>query len=82
MYYDFNRILTYNAMINILFGERGVGKTYGASKFVVNQFIKKDEQFAYIRRYKPELNEATPKFFDAINNNDEFPNNHLYVKRQ
>lgn len=41
MYYDYNRILSYNAMLNFLIGERGVGKTYGASKFVVNQFLKK-----------------------------------------
>lgn len=48
------------------------GKTYGATKFVVNQFIKKDEQFAYIRRYKPELKKAVPNFFDSVNNNNEF----------
>jgi recombination protein RecT len=47
-------------MINILIGERGVGKTYGATKFVINQFIKKGEQFAYIRRYKPEIAKALP----------------------
>lgn len=28
MFYDYNKILSYNAMINILIGERGVGKTY------------------------------------------------------
>lgn len=80
MYYDYNKILSYNAMLNFLIGERGVGKTYGASKFVVNQFIKKHEQFAYIRRYKPELSESVPKFFDALNSNSEF-NNHLFNKR-
>lgn len=80
MYYDYNRILSYNAFLNFLIGERGVGKTYGASKFVVQQFLKKGEQFAYIRRYKPELSLAVPKFFEALNNNDEFPNHHLYHK--
>lgn len=55
------------------------GKTYGATKFVIKQFLKKGEQFAYIRRYKPELNEAVPKFFDSINSNEEFEN-HLYNK--
>lgn len=80
MYYDYSKILSYNAMLNILIGERGVGKTYGASKFVVNQFIKKHEQFVYIRRYKPELSLAVPKFFEALNKNDEFPNNRLYTK--
>lgn len=80
MYYDYNKILSYNAMLNILLGERGVGKTYGASKFVVNQFLKKDEEFAYIRRYKPELQESVPKFFEALNSNNEFENHRLYNK--
>ena len=49
MYYDYNRILSYNAYLNILIGERGVGKTYGASKFVTSQFLKKRRR---IRLYK------------------------------
>ena len=73
MYYDYNKILSYNALINILIGERGVGKTYGASKFVVSQYLKKNDEFAYIRRYKTEIKQAVPSFFDAINSNNEFP---------
>ena len=80
MYYNYNKILSYNAMLNFLIGERGVGKTYGASKFVINQFLKKNEEFAYIRRYKPELSLVVPKFFSALINNNEFPDNHLYNK--
>lgn len=56
------------------------GKTYGASKMVVNKFLKKNEQFAYIRRYKPELKKAVPQFFEALQNNNEFPNHRLYSK--
>ena len=41
MFYDYQKILSYNAMINMLIGERGVGKTYGATRFVVSQFLKK-----------------------------------------
>lgn len=79
IYYDYHKIISYNALINILIGERGVGKTYGATKFVIRQFIKKGEQFAYIRRYKPEIKKAVPNFFESVNNNNEF-NNHLYTK--
>lgn len=39
---------------------------------VVQRFIKKGEQFAYIRRYKPELKKAVPTFFEALKSNDEF----------
>ena len=28
IYYDYNKIMSYNAFINFLHGERGVGKTY------------------------------------------------------
>lgn len=78
-YYEYHKILSYNALLNILIGERGVGKTYGATKFVIKQFLNKNEEFAYIRRYKPELQKAVPNFFDAINSNNEFENR-LYTK--
>lgn len=80
MYYDLTKILSYNAFLNFLIGERGVGKTYSTSKFVTKQFIKKGEQFAYIRRYKTELKKAVPKFFDSLVKNNEFPDHKLYNK--
>lgn len=49
----------------------------GATKFVVEQFLKKKDEFAYVRRYKKELQEAVPNFFNAINRNNEFPNHNL-----
>lgn len=80
MYYDYKKILSYNALLNILIGERGVGKTYGASKMVINNFIKKSHQFAYIRRYKPEIKKAVPQFFEALKNNNEFKDHLLTTK--
>lgn len=74
IYYDYNKIMSYNAFINFLHGERGVGKTYGISKFVVKQFIKNNDEFAYIRRFKTELKEAVPNFFNPLINNNEFTN--------
>ena len=80
MFYDYSKILTYNAFLNILIGERGVGKTYGASKMVVKQFLKNDFQFAYIRRYKTELKKSVPKFFEALKENEEFKDINLFTK--
>ena len=80
MFYDYSKILSYNAFINFLIGERGVGKTYGASKFVTSRFINKDEEFIYIRRFKTELSKAVPQFFSALITNNEFPNHKLSVK--
>lgn len=80
MYYDLTKVLSYNAFLNILIGGRGIGKTYSASKFVTKQFIKKGEEFAYIRRYKTEIKKSVPKFFDSLIKNDEFPNHKLMAK--
>ena len=80
MYYSYSRILSYNAFLNFLIGERGVGKTYGAVKFVTKEFIKKGHQFVYLRRYKSDLKKSVPTFFDSISNNNEFPDHKLSSK--
>lgn len=41
MYYDYNRILSYNAYLNILIGERGVGKTYRCVKICCKSIFEK-----------------------------------------
>ena len=53
MYYDFSKLVSYNALLSFVIGERGVGKTFGAKKFVINDFLKNGNQFVYLRRYKP-----------------------------
>ena len=80
IYYNYDRIISYDALLNILIGERGVGKTYGASKLVVKDFIKKHKQFVYLRRYKTELSKSSKKFFSELIKNNEFPKHHLEVK--
>ena len=80
MYYDYSKILSYNAFLNFLIGERGVGKTYGASKFVVKQFIKNESEFVYIRRYKSDLKKCVPQFFNSLIKNNEFEDHSLYTK--
>lgn len=41
MYYDYNKILSYGAMLNFLIGERGVGKTYRCFKICSSTIFKK-----------------------------------------
>lgn len=72
MYLDLSKILSYNALLNFIIASRGTGKTYGCTKFVINKFLKKQEEFVYVRRYKSELQKSIPKFFNAITTNDEF----------
>lgn len=85
MFWDIGRTLTYNSLFNFIVGNRGGGKTYGATKRVIDNFINKKEQFGYIRRYKDDLKEPMNHFFDAIK--DSYPdyefkndNKHLYIR--
>lgn len=77
---NFNKILSYGSFITFVLAERGVGKTYGAKKFIVNHFKKTGKQTIYLRRYNKELNEALMQkseaiFFNQIKN--EFPDDTL-----
>ena len=69
MFNDLSKVLSYNAFLNFIIGERGVGKTYPATKFTGKQFIKKGYEFVYIRRYKTELSKSMPGFYEALNKN-------------
>ncbi|MBR2652300.1 MAG: phage DNA encapsidation protein [Clostridia bacterium] len=73
MWIDFSKIISYNALLNFIVAERGVGKTFGATEFVTRQFINKKDEFVYIRRYKSELQKAIPRFFDALVHEEKFP---------
>ena len=65
-WYDIRRVLTYNAIMYYVIGERGVGKSFSTKEYVIDHFLKKKKQFVYLRRYKTELKESVPKFFDDI----------------
>lgn len=84
IFYDFNKILSYNAFLNIIIGERGVGKTYGSKKYVINRFLKKGKQFVYIRRYETDLMESVGstednKFFEQVKS--EFPDHTFEIRK-
>ena len=85
IFYDYQRILSYNALLNFIIGERGVGKSYGAKKYVAQRFIKKHKQFVYLRRYKTELKQAmmkngNPIFFEQIKNDESMKKHKLTNK--
>ena len=40
LYYSPNNALGFNCLLLFVIGARGIGKTYGYKKFVVNRFIK------------------------------------------
>ena len=66
IFWSAERTLTHNRLINIIVGNRGGGKTYGAKKRAIENFIKNKEQFGYIRRYRDDLKEPMKQFFEDI----------------
>ena len=72
-YWNIDRTLTHNVLFYVIVGNRTAGKTYGCKKKGINNFIKKGEQFAYVRRYEKDLKESLPTFFDDIIKNNEYP---------
>lgn len=77
LFYNPNKLLTYNRILNFVIGARGIGKTYGWKKHIVNRFIKHGKQFIWIRRYKDEL-KSVPRWFNDIRG--EFPDHEFVVK--
>lgn len=77
LYYDPNKMLSFNRILSFVIGARGIGKSYAMKKHVIRRFIKHGEQFVYIRRYKPELRKLG-QYFDDIKK--EFPDNEMKVK--
>ena len=84
IFYSPEKIISYNALLNIIIGERGVGKTYGFKRYAVKRFLNKHKQFAYIRRYDTDLEESVGKtednkFFEQIKS--EFPNSTFKISK-
>lgn len=88
-FYDYHKILSYNIPVNVLIGERGVGKSYGAKGYVIDQFRKKRSQFLYLRRYENEIksvfekDKTNPKdFFDDIKKDEKYKNLELKAEHR
>lgn len=82
MFWDINKTLTYNALFNFIVGLRGVGKTFGAKSRGIDNFLKKREQFGYVRRYKEDLTLPMKQFFKDIEYkypNHEFKTDSKYL---
>lgn len=80
IYWSPKQMLTYDRLINMVIGGRGIGKTYGIKKeILIERFIKHGEEFIYVRRYKTHLKPAQlVKFFEKVAK--EFPKHEFVVK--
>ena len=77
LYYNPNKLLSYNRILNFIIGARGIGKTYGYKKFCINRFLKHGEQFIYLKRYKTDV-KGVEQFFDTVS--QDFPESSFKVK--
>jgi hypothetical protein len=77
LYYNPNKLLSYDRILNFVIGARGIGKTYGFKKHCIKRFIKHGEQFIYLKRYKTDI-KGSEQFFDAVSK--EFPEHTFKVK--
>ena len=70
MWYDINRTLSHNCLMNFVVGNRGCGKTYAAKRWAIKDFLNNGNQFVYLRRYDSELKSLSTFFRDI---SQEFP---------
>ncbi|AZU99791.1 terminase [Bacillus phage DK3] len=77
LYYNPQKMLSYNRIMNFVIGARGIGKTYSMKKYVINRFLKTGAQFIYLRMYKTDLKKVSQLFNDV---QQEFPDTKLEVK--
>ena len=80
MYFELQPVLSYNALLNFIVAERGVGKTFSTKKFCINDFLKNSNQFVYIRRYKSELENAMEGFFSQLQDAGIFKDLNFEIK--
>ena len=82
LYYNFDKLFSYNFLLAFVITERGLGKTFGSKVAMLKKFIKNGEQFIYIRRYKTELDSALATFWSDIQNNGYFDDLELGIKKK
>ena len=76
IYYDLTKLLSFNKMLNMSIGARGLGKSYAAKRWAINGWLKNKKQFVYLRRYKTEFNNIKNYFSDI---KDRYPEHEFSV---
>lgn len=70
-YYDIRKTLARGSPINMIIGQRGCGKTYSTTRYVLDNFLQKGEKFLYIRRNRNQIAPAAKNFFADYT--DQYP---------
>lgn len=83
-YYDRlkSQILPRNADVNLIIGARGLGKTYGVRRYMLEDYIKNGYCFVEITRYREENNDVAANYFDRIIEDNIFPDYDFRVRNK
>lgn len=77
LYYNPEKLLSHNRVLNFTIGARGIGKTFSQKRRVTKRFIEHGEMFVLVRRYKVELKKVNT-FFNDIK--EFFPDHEFKVQ--
>ena len=70
-FYSYNELRSRQGLFNFILSNRGGGKTFGAKLIGIKDYLKKGQQWIYVRRYDSELDNRS-QFFDDISNSEFF----------
>ena len=71
-YYSLDRIEKYNAIYNVIIGERSNGKTYSVLSKAIDNFIKDGKMFAYVRRWQTDVTGRRASSVFNAHNSDRY----------
>lgn len=77
-FYDWDKTMSYHdgeskrALLTMVVGGNGIGKTYGLRKWLVNRFLKTGETFCEICRHSSEIPTISAGWFGKLEANNEF----------
>lgn len=93
IWYDYSTIMASNMPINVIIGDRGCGKTYGANKWAYSRFKYNKEKFVILRDTDEAVKEMVTgsgqNMFSAISKDKKFlkdnfsiENNKIYLNNK
>lgn len=66
MFWDIKQTLSYNKLMNFIVGNRGAGKSYGCKEWCIDDYLKTNKQFIWVRRFKSEFDDFKSTFYNDI----------------
>ena len=72
-YYNWEKVHSYDAYLNLIITSRGRGKTYGFRKQAIKDYLKDKSRFVEIVRYNKQVQDVCDGYFAKLELNEEFP---------